>query len=255
MSGHSKWSKIKRKKGATDAARSKVFSRVIKEINIAARDGGGDPESNARLSLAIDNAKAVNMPKDNIERAIKKGIGELDGGGAAYEEISYEGYGPGGIAYFVDCTTDNQKRTVSDVRHAFSKRGGNLGTTGSVGFLFEQKGVIIIPSNNVESEQLMLDAIEAGAEDIKEEDDILEVITVREDLFSVKTALEAAGYTIESANLQRVPTTQTKVDAETALSNFKLIELLEENDDVNDVFTNMEVDEEALAIVEREMGG
>ncbi|MEX0771791.1 MAG: YebC/PmpR family DNA-binding transcriptional regulator [Balneolales bacterium] len=254
MSGHSKWSKIKRKKGATDAARSKTFSRVIKEINIAARDGGSDPESNARLSLAIDNAKAVNMPKDNIERAIKKGTGELDGGGAAYEEVSYEGYGPGGIAYFVECTTDNQKRTVSDVRHAFSKRGGNLGTTGSVGFMFDHKGIITIPSGKVDSEALMLDAIEAGAEDIKEEGDVLEVVTVREDLFAVKKTLEAAGYEIESANLQRIPTTLTKVDADIAISNFKLIELLEENDDVNDVFTNLEVDEEVMEIVEKTMG-
>ncbi|MEX0686725.1 MAG: YebC/PmpR family DNA-binding transcriptional regulator [Balneolales bacterium] len=254
MSGHSKWSKIKRKKGATDAARGKAFSRVIKEINIAARDGGGDPESNARLSLAIDNAKSINMPKDNIERAIKKGTGELDGGGAAWEEISYEGYGPGGIAYFVECTTDNQKRTVSEVRHAFSKRGGNLGTTGSVGFMFNQKGVITLLSGDVDAETLMLEAIEAGAEDIKEEDDTLEVITVREELFTVKSALEGAGYKVESANLQRIPTTLTKVDADTAISNFKLIELLEESDDVNDVFTNMEVDEEAMALVEKEMG-
>ena len=195
------------------------------------------------------------MPKDNIERAIKKGTGELDGGGAAWEEISYEGYGPGGIAYFVECTTDNQKRTVSEVRHAFSKRGGNLGTTGSVGFMFDQKGIITIPSADVDNETLMLEAIEAGAEDIKEEDGTMEVVTVREELFSVKSALEQAGYTVESANLQRIPSTLTKVDADTAISNFKLIELLEESDDVNEVFTNMGVDDEAMAVVEKEMGG
>ncbi|TNE72305.1 YebC/PmpR family DNA-binding transcriptional regulator [bacterium] len=248
MSGHSKWSTIKRKKALIDSKRSRIWTKIIREIMVAARDGGGDASNNPRLSLAIDNAKAANMPKDNIDRAIKKGTGEL--GGAAYEDVTYEGYGPGGIAYFVEAGTDNVNRTVGEVRHIFSKYGGNLGTNGSVAFMFNQVGVISIPSDGVDEDQLMMDALEAGAEDIKNEEEVFEVQTARENLFVVRQALEAAGYKIDSAELQRIPSTYTKVDAETALANFKLMEKLEENDDISDVFNNMEMDDETIALAE-----
>jgi YebC/PmpR family DNA-binding regulatory protein len=250
MSGHSKWSKIKRKKAGNDAARSKVFTRYIREISIAARDGGSDPSGNARLSLAIENAKGVNMPKDNIERAIKKGSGDLESGNV-YEEVNYEGYGPGGVAYFVETTTDNLNRTVSEIRHTFAKNGGNMGTSGSVAYLFEQKGTITLAETDTPEDDIMLTAIDAGAEDIKTEGGHFEIITAREDLFTVRKALEEAGYAIESAELIRVPTTMVKVDEDSAISNFRLMEKLEESDDVSNVFTNMEMDDETMAIAER----
>lgn len=250
MAGHSKWANIRHKKAKEDAKRAKVFTKHIKEITVAAREGGGDPEANPRLSLAIDNAKAVNVPKDNIERAIKRGTGE---GGEAdhYEEVTFEGYGPGGIAYFIEVTTDNNTRTVSEIRHIFSKHGGNMGTNGSVAYLFEQKGMIQIPVEGLDEEEFMLQAIDAGAADIQVEDDFFTVYTAREDLFSVRTRLEEMGFTIESAELIREATTETKVDAETALSNFRMMEKFEENDDVNNVFTNMLMDEETLAVAEQ----
>lgn len=248
MAGHSKWANIKRKKAGVDAQRSKIFSKIIREITIAARDGGGDLTGNPRLALAVDNAKSNNMPKDNIERAIKKGTGELEG--ESYEEMTYEGYGPGGIAYFVEVTTDNQNRTVGEIRHTFSKHGGNLGTNGSVAYLFEQKGIVLVTAEGVDADELMLTAIDAGAEDVKDEGDLIEVTTSREDLFKVRRALEEAGYNIESAELSRIASTQTKVDADTALSNFKLMEKLEDNDDVSNVFTNMEMDEETTKVAE-----
>lgn len=248
MAGHSKWANIRRKKAGVDAQRSKIFSKINREITIAARDGGGDLSGNPRLALAVDNAKSNNMPKDNIERAIKKGTGELEG--ESYEEMTYEGYGPGGIAYFVEVTTDNQNRTVGEIRHIFSKSGGNLGTTGSVGYLFEQKGIILITAEGTDSDELMLEAIDAGAEDVKDEGETIEVTTAREDLFKVRTALEEAGYKIESAELNRIPSTQTAVDSDTALSNFKLMEKLEENDDVSNVFTNLEMNEETMSVAE-----
>lgn len=248
MAGHSKWANIRRKKAGVDAQRAKIFTRIIREITVAARDGGGDPAGNPRLSMAIENAKANNMPKDNIERAIKKGTGELDG--ASYEEYTYEGYGPGGIAYFVEAATDNQNRTVGEIRHIFSKLGGNLGTNGSVAYMFEQKGMIQIEAEGTDEEALMLESIDAGAEDVQNDGGIIEVITAREDLFKVRTALEEAGYVITAAELKRIPTTYTKVDGETALSNFKLMERLEDNDDVTNVFTNMDLDEETMALAE-----
>lgn len=250
MAGHSKWSNIKHKKAKEDAKRSKIFSKVIKEITIAAREGGGDPTGNPRLALAMENAKAANLPKDNVERAIKRGTGE--GSEAAnYEEITYEGYGPGGIAYFVEATTDNNTRTVAEVRHIFSRYGGNMGTNGSVSFLFEQKGYIQIPSNGTDEDDFMLEAIEAGADDVELEGDKFAVYTTRKDLFDVRNALEKAGYEIESAELIRVALTETKVDADTALSNFKMMEKFEENDDVTNVFTNMLMDDEAMKAAEQ----
>lgn len=250
MSGHSKWATIKRKKAGIDAARGKKFTKLIREITIASREGGSDPTGNPRLALAIENAKAANMPKDNIERAIKKGSGEL-GAGNTFEDVIYEGYGPGGIAYFVECTTDNLNRTVADIRHIFSKHGGNMGTTGSVSYLFEQKGIINLPEEGVDIDEVMLTAIDCGAEDVYTEDDMIVVSTSREDLYAIRTELEKAGYAIESAELQRIPTTYIKVDPDTALSNFKLMEKFEENDDVSDVFNNMEMDEETVAVAEK----
>lgn len=252
MAGHSKWANIRHKKAKEDSKRSKVFTKVIKELTVAAREGGGDPAGNPRLSLAIDNAKAVNLPKDNMERAIKRGTGEGDDA-ATYEEVTFEGYGPGGIAYFVEVTTDNNTRSVADIRHIFTKHGGNMGTNGSVSFLFEQKGMIRVATKGKDEEEFMLEAIEAGADDIQSEDDLFVVYTTREDLFNVRKALEEGGNKIESAELIREATTETKVDADTALSNLKMMDKFEDNDDVTNVFTNMLMDEETLQVAE-EMG-
>lgn len=250
MAGHSKWANIRHKKAKEDAKRAKVFTKHIREITIAARQGGGDPAGNPRLSLAIDNAKSVNLPKDNIERAIKKGTGELDDGSGSYEDATYEGYGPGGIAYFVEVTTNNYNRTVGEIRHIFTRFGGNLGTDGSVAYLFEQKGIIQIKAAGFDDEELMLLAIDAGAEDINREDDFFIITTEREALFEVRNALEDTGVEIESAELERIPLTEVKVDPETAKSNFRLMELFEENDDVSNVYTNMQMDDDTLAIAE-----
>lgn len=249
MAGHSKWSKIKRQKAVADVAKGKIFTRIIREITIAAREGGGDPSTNARLSLAIDNAKGSNMPKDNIERAIKKGIGD-QGSANSYTEIIYEGYGPGGVAYLVETSTDNVNRTAGEIRHSFSKSGGNLGTSGSVAYLFDQKGIVTVQADGVDADAFMLEAIEAGAEDVEAADETFEVTTARSDLFAVRQALETAGYRITNAELQRIPSTSVKVDEATALSNFKLMEKLEENDDVGNVFNNMELDDDTLAVAE-----
>ena len=250
MAGHSKWANIRHKKAKEDSKRAKVFTKIIKELTIAAREGGSDPTGNPRLSLAIDNAKAANLPKDTMERAIKRGSGEGDDA-ANYEEVTFEGYGPGGIAYFIESTTDNNTRTVAEVRHIFSKHGGNMGTNGSVGFLFEQKGSIRVPAENLDEDEFMLLAIEAGADDVNIDEEFFEVLTAREDLFSVRTELENNNITIESAELIRIASTETKVDADTALSNFKMMEKFDENDDVTNVFTNMLMDEETLSVAEQ----
>ncbi|HCI71170.1 MAG TPA: YebC/PmpR family DNA-binding transcriptional regulator [Balneola sp.] len=249
MAGHSKWANIRHKKAKEDSKRSKDFTKVIKELTVAAREGGGDPTGNPRLSLAIDNAKAVNLPKDNMERAIKRGTGEGDDA-ATYEEVTFEGYGPGGIAYFVEVTTDNNTRSVADIRHIFTKHGGNMGTNGSVSFLFEQKGMIRVLAEGKDEEELMLEAIEAGADDIQSEDEFFVVYTTREELFNVRKALEDGGNKIESAELVREATTETKVDAETARSNLKMMDKFEDNDDVTNVFTNMLMDEETIQVAE-----
>lgn len=250
MAGHSKWSNIKRRKKAQDKKRNKIFNKHMREIAVAAKEGGGDPEYNPRLSMAIENAKEDNVPKDNIEKAIKKGTGELDEGEGRYEDATYEAYGPGGIAYFIEVTTNNYNRTVSDIRHILNSHGGNLGTDGSVDYLFEQKGMIKIPSEGLDEEDFMLTAIDAGAEDIKEEDGFFEVYTSREDLFEVRTNLEEAGYDIKNAKLVRIPMTEVEVDQETALSNLKLINDLDNNDDVSNIFTNMQMNDEVLAAAE-----
>ncbi|MEX1011011.1 MAG: YebC/PmpR family DNA-binding transcriptional regulator [Balneolaceae bacterium] len=250
MAGHSKWANIKHKKAREDAKRAKAFTRHIREITVAAREGGGDPSGNPRLSLAIDNAKSVNLPKDNIERAIKKGTGELDDGTGNYEETTYEGYGPGGIAYFIEVTTNNYNRTVGEIRYIFTREGGNLGTDGSVAYLFEQKGAIRAKDDNLDEEAFMLQAIDAGAEDIEPADEFYLVTTAREKLHEVRSALEEEGIAVESAELVRLPSTEVKVDEETARANFRLMEQFEENDDVANVFTNMMLDEETMAIAE-----
>ena len=249
MAGHSKWANIKHKKAREDAKRAKAFTKHIREITVAAREGGGDPDTNPRLSLAIENAKAINLPKDNIERAIKKGTGELDDGSGNYEEVTYEGYGPGGIAYFIEATSNNLNRTVGEIRHIFTKHGGNLGTDGSVGYLFEQKGSIKVQSEDLEEEEFMLAAIDAGAEDVVNEEDFFEVFTTRENLISVRKNLEDMGYEIESAELVRIPSTEVAAEPDTARTNLKMMDKFDENDDVSNIFTNMKLDEDTLALL------
>lgn len=247
MAGHNKWSKIKHKKGAQDAKRSKIFGRIIKEITVAVKEGGsGDPEFNPRLRLAVSNAKGVNMPKENIERAIKKA---LDSGSEALHQPTYEGYAPGGIAVFVECTTDNLNRTVASVRAIFNKRGGTLSTSGSVDYLFERKGIFILEINERNPEELELELIDGGAEDIELDQESGEVtVTVAfEDFGTMQKKLEELGIEPKSATLERIPTTTTVVDLETARKVMTLIEALEEDDDVQNVFHNMELTDELEA--------
>jgi YebC/PmpR family DNA-binding regulatory protein len=248
MAGHSKWANIKHKKAKEDAKRAKVFTKHIREITVAARVGGGDPGANPRLSLAIENAKKVNLPKDNIERAIKKGTGELDDGSANYEEVTYEGYGPGGIAYFIEATSNNLNRTVGEIRHIFTKHGGNLGTDGSVAYMFDQKGSIKIQNYTMDADELMMIAIEAGAEDVINQEDFIEIITAREDLFEVSSAIENEGVEVESANLIRIPATEVEADPAVAKTNLKMMDMFDDNDDVSEIFTNMKMDDETLAL-------
>lgn len=239
MSGHSKWSTIKRKKAKEDAKRGKIFTKIIKEITVAAKEGGGDPESNPRLRTAIDSAKAANMPKDNIEKAIKKGTGELPG--VTYEEYTYEGYGPEGIAIIVDVLTDNKNRTTAEIRHLFSKHNGNLGEKGCVSWMFETRGMITIPIDRVDEDILYEVAIEAGADDIKTEAEYFEVFTDVSHLFSVKEELEAKGIPIEAAELGKFPNTLVDLDNKDFEKNMKLLSLLEDLDDVNSVYSNLNI--------------
>ncbi|MCD4650674.1 MAG: YebC/PmpR family DNA-binding transcriptional regulator [Candidatus Cloacimonetes bacterium] len=243
MSGHSKWSSIKHKKGAADAKRGKLFSRLAKEIIISARDGGGDSDSNPRLRTAINNAKSVNMPNANIDRAIKRGTGEIDG--ANYEHYMYEGYGQNGVAILVECLTDNRNRTVGEVRHAFSKYGGNMAETGAVSWNFDQKGLILIPVAELDEDEVMMVALEAGAEDVALEHDFFEIITGSGELHNVSTRLEKNGYTIEKAELTRIPKNSVKAD-EVAEKLLKLIEMMEDLDDVQTVFANFEISDEVM---------
>ncbi len=248
MAGHNKWSKIKRKKGVADARRSKVWARITRDIMIAAREGGGDIDMNPRLALSVDNAKAENMPKDNIERAIKRGTGEI--AGADYEEMTYEGYAPGGIALFVECLTDNTNRTVADVRHAFTKHGGNFGTSGSVAYLFDRKGEIEIDAAGQDEDELFLLVAEAGAEDLKREDDTFIVTTPMEEFAAVQGALEAAGIEPKEAQLVRIPTLTTSLSPDDAAKVLRLVDALEELQDVQDVYTSLEMNEGTLALLE-----
>lgn len=247
MSGHNKWSTIKRKKGAIDAKRSKVFSRINKEITVAVKEGGPDPDGNPRLRLAIANAKGASMPKDNITRAINKGA---DKDAANYLETSYEGYAPNGIAVFVDCTTDNIQRTVSNIRSYFNKFGGNLGTNGSLAFLFDRKGVFTIPKAGINMDEFEMEIIDAGAEDIQLEDDTITITTAMEDFGAMLKKLESMKIETENAELQRIPRTTVKVDKEAARKVMRLLDLFEDDDDVTNVFHNMELTDEIMEDME-----
>jgi YebC/PmpR family DNA-binding regulatory protein len=247
MSGHSKWATIKHKKAALDAKRGKVFTRIIKEIMIAARSGG-DPDGNPRLRTAVAAAKAVSMPNDNIKRAIMRGTGELDGG--MIEEFAYEGYGPAGVAIIVEVATDNKNRTVSEVRHAFSKNGGNMGEQGSVAWMFERKGQIILEGENLNEDELMNLVLEAGADDLRQDGDTWEVITAPEALNGVQEAIEKAKIAISEAKLAMVPKNTIQVEGKNVNGLLKLLDALEEHDDVQNVYSNADIDEkemEALA--------
>lgn len=247
MAGHSKWANIKFRKGAQDARRGKIFTKLIREITIAARAGGSDLTSNPRLRLAVDKAKAQSMPKDNIERAIKRGSGELDGDN--YDEVRYEGYGPNGVAVMVDCLTDNRNRTVAEVRHAFTKFGGNLGADGSVAYLFTQTGSLSYGPDSDE-DRVMEAAIEAGASDVITADDgSIEVLTEPENFESVRDAMNAAGFESEQAEVTMRAEVRAAVDLESAESLMKLIEMLEDLDDVQQVYTNADIPGEALEAI------
>jgi len=242
MSGHSKWSTIKRKKGANDAKRGKIFTRVIKEITVAARGGGGDPEGNPRLRSAIASAKSENMPKDNIVRAIKKGTGEI--AGEVYDEIMYEGYGPGGVAVLVECLTDNRNRTVADVRHYFAKSNGNLGESGCVAWMFEKKGLILVDKDGITEEEMMDKALEAGADDVIEEESEFQILTAPEDFDDVRGALEEDGLSFLEASVSMVPKNTVDVTEEkVGRSLLKLMENLEDHDDVQNVYSNFDIDD------------
>ncbi len=248
MSGHNKWSTIKRKKGALDSKRSKIFSKIIKEITVVVRESGPDPDSNPRLRLAIANAKGASMPKDNIERAINKG---KDKDTANFSELTYEGYLPNGIAVYVECTTDNTQRTISNVRAIFNKYGGNLGMTGSLSFLFSRKGVFTIPKkDDINLEDFELEMIDAGAEDISENEGVLTVITPMEDFGRMQKKLEELKIDAENAELQRIPNETVKLDPETAKKVLRVIDIFEDDDDVQKVFHNLEITEEMMEEME-----
>ena len=241
MSGHSKWATIKHKKGAADAKRGKVFTRLIKEITVAAKQGGGDADGNPRLRTAILAAKAENMPADNIKRAIQRGTGELEG--LQYEEITFEGYGPGGVAVIVDVLTDNRNRAVSEIRHAFSKNGGNLGESGSVGYMFAKKGVIVIAKDAADEEKLTEIVLESGADDLNDEGENWEIITGPKDFEAVRDALVAAKLKPEHAELSMVPSTYQKLEGTQNNAMLRLLDVLEDLDDTQNVYSNFDFDE------------
>jgi len=241
MSGHSKWSTIKRKKGALDAKRGKIFTKLIKEITVAAKTGGGDPNANPRLRLAIDNAKAQNMPGDNIERAIKKATGELEG--VSFTELKYEGYGPGGVAVLVECMTDNKNRTVAEVRHAFSKHGGSLGENGSVAWMFEHKGVIVGPAENKDEEEIMELVLDADPDDISVEENYYEITSSVENFEPCRKIAVDSGLHIENASLQWIAKNTTEVSGDDLEKIMKLIDMIEDLDDVQNVYTNADFKE------------
>ena len=241
MSGHSKWATTKRKKAVIDAKRGKIFTKLIKEITIAARSGGGDVAGNPRLRLAIDNAKAANMPQDNIERAIKKATGELEG--VTYKELMYEGYAPGGVAILVEVATDNKNRTVAEVRHIFSKAGGSMGETGSVAWMFEHKGVITMPVQGKTEEEILELVMDDGAEDLEIEEEFIEVVTPVEAFENVRKKLVDSGLEIENASLQWIAKNSVKVEGESSEKVVNLIEALEDNDDVQNVYSNADFEE------------
>jgi len=249
MSGHNKWSSIKHKKGATDAKRGKIFTRIVKEIILAAKSGGGDAEMNPRLRTAINTAKENNMPKENIERAVKRGTGEIEG--AAYEEITYEGYGHNGVGIVVDVMTDNKNRSVAEIRHAFSKYGGNMAENGAVSWNFEQKGFMQVPSAGLDEDEFMMIAIDAGADDVELNDDMFDILTSPNEFHHVIGNLEKAGYPVQNAELTRIPKTTVNAD-DVAAKLLRLIDFLEDLDDVQKVYANFEISDEVMEQLERE---
>ncbi|MBI5739918.1 MAG: YebC/PmpR family DNA-binding transcriptional regulator [Nitrospirae bacterium] len=250
MSGHSKWSQIKHKKAATDSKKGKVFSRLSKEISVAARIGGGNPDMNARLRLVIEKAREVNMPADNIKRAIQKGTGELPG--SHYEEIVYEGYGPGGVALMLDVLTDNKTRTVAEIRHILSKHNGNMGETGSVSWIFDKKGYILVNKKAIDEDTLMTNSLDAGAEDFKNdpEEDNYEIITAPEDLSKVKDYLASKNIPMNLSEITFLPKNYIKLDGRDAERMLKLMEVLEEHEDIQNVYANFDIPDEIMAEAE-----
>jgi YebC/PmpR family DNA-binding regulatory protein len=247
MAGHSKWAQIKRKKAVTDQRRGAVFTRMVREITIAARNGGGNPDFNPRLRLAVDTAKAANMPAENIDRAIKKGTGELEG--VQYEEITYEGYGPAGVAILIDTVTDNANRTVAEIRHALSRHGGTLGTSGSVAWQFEHKGQIYVDAKGYGEDAVLTAALDAGADDMTREGDSFVITTDIPSFHAVQEALKSAGIKVESASLEKLPRASVHIDGEDVNKLLKLLDALEELDDVQKVHSNLDIDESAMAQV------
>ena len=249
MSGHSKWSSIKHKKGAADAKRGQLFTKLSRAIIVAAREGGPDPAANLSLQNAIEKARSYSMPKDNIERAIAKGSG-ADADAASFETIVYEGYGPDGVAVLVEALTDNRNRTASDVRHTFAKNGGNLGTTGAVAWLFERRGVVVVDAETADEDELMLAAADGGADDVEQDGSVFQVTSAPDRLAAVREAIETAGIAVESAELSMVPKTTVEVAAEASAKKLvRLIEALEENDDVQGVYANFDIPEQVLEAV------
>lgn len=248
MSGHSKWSTIKRKKARADAERGKIFTRLIKDITIAARNGGGDESANPRLRSAVAAAKAANMPAANIERAIKKGTGELPG--VVYEEGVLEGYGPAGVALYIEILTDNRNRTVADIRHHLTRHGGSLAESGAVAWMFEKKGLITIPKAGLDEEELLMVVMDAGAEDLKSEEDFFEITSSTEDLENVKAALESNQIKYDSANLTMYPKNTIKVEGKDAETLLKILDALEEHDDVQNVYSNFDIEMSVLENME-----
>ena len=249
MSGHSKWSTIKHKKGAADAKRGKIFTKVIKEITVAARIGGGDTDGNPRLRLAVQKAKEVNMPQENVTRAIKKGTGELEG--VQYEEVSYEGYGPGGVAIFMEVMTDNKNRTVGELRATLGKNGGNMGENGCVAWMFERKGFIVVKTSEKGEEELLELAIEAGGDDMQTVDQHYEITTSIESFEPVRKALEDAGIKTETAELTRIPQNMASVDEKNCKSSLRLMDALEDHDDIQKVFSNLDITDELMEAIEQ----
>ena len=244
MSGHSRWSQIKRKKGKTDVQRGKVFSKILREITVAARNGGGDPKGNLRLKAAMESARSANMPAENIKRAIQKGTGELPG--EQYEEITYEGYGPGGVAVLLRALTDNKNRTGPEIRHLFEKHGGHLGTAGCVAWMFERHGVIEVDAMRVKEDDLLEKALEAGATDVKRVEKVFEITTVPDEMESVRQALERQGIAVLQAQVDMVPQSTVRVDGKDAAAVLRLIEALEEQDDVQSVYSNYDIADEVI---------
>jgi YebC/PmpR family DNA-binding regulatory protein len=244
MSGHSKWATIKHKKAATDAKRGQVFTRLIRDLTISARMGGSDPDANPRLRVAIQAARDANMPKDTMERAIKKGAGELEG--VSFEDVNYEGYGPAGVAVYVEASTDNKNRTAAEIRHMFSKYGGNMGESGCVGWMFQKKGQVFIPGEGQDEDTIMEVALDAGAEDVQNEEGTFVVTTDWTEMLTVREAIEKAGIKVESANVTMIPSTTVKIEGKQAETLMKMIGLLEENDDVNSVSANYDIDDELM---------